>query len=521
MNNKFIQPLFLKIYVHKILGFEAIHSKTPSKITPEYFINYMIDRKEKSEIIYNYIKIANLKENVNHKDLIRNILKNDISTKNLIDVLTIFPNEIESCINYFIYTNNLKAGCNVYSKLQLSDENILKKLEIFSKRNFANKLINDLKSEKIDLSTILDNFEDDFLFIQYFMKEFLKGKQFEECLHLFLSFDLKKFIKTFNLKEHLLLHLFIFCEDDLLIDLLNYILTTIINKRLESKNKEIEISRNKKEEEEDHVNLEYEDQLEMLMNSSPDKSKSLFLKSLLNLKKSLLERDNSIKIEIEGENFDKIVNTEKSNVVSELDYEDLNNLTVNDILKCKTNENLFKNKNISENFENLLILLKSDFGELFKLNLSENSESSDIEFFKLPIPEKNIIFIENLEKFPLVEEKLSGSKYLGIDSEWKPTSINLKSSTTSILQISDKNFSFIFDFKKLKNQNEDKFFDNFKATFKEKVFLSYAFSSDLKNFNNDNFINFFNQKGRLIDLKNIFEATSFDNKNYNLFDYPK
>ena len=101
---------------------------------------------------------------------------------------------------------------------------------------------------------------------------------------------------------------------------------------------------------------------------------------------------------------------------------------------------------------------------MFDLKITDNfSPFNDSEnIFHLPIPQENIIFIDKFQDLDLIKSYFLDSKYLGIDTEWKPSINVLQNNAISIIQISSKSHCIIIDYKKLKNE-----FENFSKKFIE------------------------------------------------------
>ncbi len=510
------QILFLSKYLNGILGLEFSNTKSllkRKKLTCEFFINYLIDRKEKSEILFKYIEITESQNEINYKKFIKNILEVDINSNTLIKMLKFYPDEIEKCINYYILTNNLKLACNVYSMTGIKNEDILVKLDIFSKRKFAFKLVIEMKQQYIDIVKGSEFFLNDELILNYFLKKSLENKLFEEVLYIIIG-DIFK--NKENGKPGILnIKLLKYCKNVNIINLLNFIIIRILirnsikikeqqeNNEINEENNDDELSFNTESYSNDIIKINNKNLIDL-------SKKIIWIKNKLNIEKNIDQKiplftaDSSTNYKSEQDKSDLL------NRINNISYEKLNYLSIFDILDLKINENILQD-DIFEELNNIFNIIKLNFSDHFNLIYSDNfspSQNSE-DYFKIPLPEENIIFIDNLNQFYIVKEKFKESKFLGIDTEWKISNINLKECITSTIQISDKKNCFIFDYLKLKD--EKNFMRNFSETFKDKIFLAFAFSSDLKTLGNSE-INEFFKKEKIIDFKDVFTDKAFGTK---------
>jgi hypothetical protein len=192
-----------------------------------------------------------------------------------------------------------------------------------------------------------------------------------------------------------------------------------------------------------------------------------------------------------------------------------NNNSFNDIINFFINEN--KRKKNKENNDNLIIkkekiLTLYHFAKSKGLNLTDKNQKLfnkefindnsilNVNYYKY-IPEdkyqphdpscitiniktQKIIFVDNAQILKDNIKYFRKSKYIGIDSEWSSSSLNINvTETASILQLSNYNEKFILIIDLIKMKNDKEFFEVFKTNFKEKIFIGYAFNkSDIEQF---------------------------------------
>ena len=140
------------------------------------------------------------------------------------------------------------------------------------------------------------------------------------------------------------------------------------------------------------------------------------------------------------------------------------------------------------------------------------------KFLKKRHPKLLIEFYESKIKFIETEKDLcllkafEKSDYIGIDSEFSISDDDSNLECISIMQLSDKNNSFILDFEKL--VKIEGFAKIFSQLFHNKTFIAFSFSNDMELMPND-FIEFFTNVN-IIDLQDLFKTKYNDNKRISL-----
>ena len=161
----------------------------------------------------------------------------------------------------------------------------------------------------------------------------------------------------------------------------------------------------------------------------------------------------------------------------------------------------------------------SQFFKHYQNNRSLNLDLTKLDYYgpkdpdaiKLSIDESKIKFIET-EKDLCLLKAFEKSDYIGIDSEFSISDDDSNLECISIMQLSDKNNSFILDFEKL--VKIEGFAKIFSQLFHNKTFIAFSFSNDMELMPND-FIEFFTNVN-IIDLQDLFKTKYNDNKRISL-----
>lgn len=397
----------------------------------------------------------------------------------------------------------MKAACEIYEKTNFNDIETYSYIGLSASFKFVSYQIRKLRTEKTNISIILDLLYDDTQ-LKFFTKKLINHLLYKELFYFFEYLKNNDILKVGN----------------------------------------------------DNFKLfEYTDIKEI----------SLYLQNLITHIKTHLDKDSNNKMKVQpyskemnklvdssDENFQLIITfyEKLSSNLEDLKFKMSRAIFVNDIenaKKIQTADNItlsqdsmsldFSFMKIYENYpdeftnvnymliEFFHLMIRAYKKDLFDINIiddfgpmslltfqNNNNDKCDekypnLEFFQLPIKEDEVIFINEIENLSIINEKFKDSEFIGFDSEWKQKLNPLdKDLSPSILQLSDGKNCIIIDYALLKNKIN--FEDEIIKSLKNKIFIGYNIKYDIKILS-EKLKSFFNNSN-IIELEN-YSPPNFNN----------